>query len=512
MGQDISKAFTPPPLTFRDCFVDGRVDVAKFMIYNESMNEDEDDLFELLDFVKNKKRKRSDQEDSANSSTKRTRSIKRFPFFCRADDGTLREATYKDSSWYRLYIDDPPVGKRLLKLFRKRFRIPYFAFMSMSNDIKDNEIFDRWACNDASGKPSSDIRLLLLGTLRYLGRSHTFDDACESTYISGEIHRVFFQSFIEYGSTVLYEKYVLSPLKTIDMSSIEHLFNIGGLNGCHGSSDGTHIGLLSCPSWAFNNHKGFKLAIPSRNYNATATHWRQIMGTTFGHPGTWNDKTLILFDDLIKSVHEGKLMKDNEFELLELDNDGNIVTIKYSGVWFLVDNGYLDWSTTVPPMKDPISFEEIRFSEWIESMRKDIECTFGSMKQRFHVLKHGIRLHKIANSDKVWSTCCSLHNMLLFIDGLDKGWEESTQDISSMTMKLPFSLQRLNRHDDGDVIQKGTEYPPNFWNKYIINDKRVVRKLPLKVFQERLIHHFDIRFKKNNLSWPKRSRKTKTVY
>ena len=89
------------------------------------------------------------------------------------------------------------------------------------------------------------------------------------------------------------------------------------------------------------------------------------MGTTFGHPGTWNDKTLIIFDDLIKSVHDGKLMKDNEFELLELDKDGNLISIKYSGVWFLVDNGYLDWSTMVPPMKDPISYEEIRFSEWI---------------------------------------------------------------------------------------------------------------------------------------------------
>ena len=143
---------------------------------------------------------------------------------------------------------------------------------------------------------------------------------------------------------------------------------------------------------------------------------------------------------------------------------------------FLVDNGYLDWSTTVPPMKGPITFEEIRFSEWIESMRKDIECTFGSLKQRFHVLKHGIRLHKIANSDKVWSTCVSLHNMLLFIDGLDKGWEETTQDRSSMTMKLPFSLQRLNRHDDGDVIRKGTEYHSIFFEKYTINGKRVVRK------------------------------------
>ena len=233
----------------------------------------------------------------------------------------------------------------------------------------------------------------------------------------------------------------------MDTSSIENIFKSAGLNGCHGSSDGTHIGLLSCPTWAFNNHKGFKLAIPSRNYNATVTHWKQIIGTTFGHPGTWNDKTLILFDELIQSVHDGKLMVEKEFELLELDKYGTVCSIKYSGVWFLVDNGYLDWSTTVPPMKDPLSYEQIRFSEWIESIRKDIECTFGILKQRFHVLKHGIRLQNIANSDKVWSTCCSLHNMLLFIDGMDKGWNEVSQSRSNLRTKVPFSMQRLNRHD-----------------------------------------------------------------
>ena len=40
MGQDISKAFTPPPLTFRDCVIDGRVDVAKYMIYSQSIFEE----------------------------------------------------------------------------------------------------------------------------------------------------------------------------------------------------------------------------------------------------------------------------------------------------------------------------------------------------------------------------------------------------------------------------------------------------------------------------------------
>ena len=136
----------------------------------------------------------------------------------------------------------------LLKIFGRRFRVPYSVFVLMCNDIRKHEIFERWTCDDAAGVPPSDIRLLLLGTLRYLGWVYTFDNACESTYISRDVHRVFLKSFIEYGSTILYEKYVLSPLKEMDKSPIEHIFKIVRLNGYHGSPDGTHIGLLSCPS------------------------------------------------------------------------------------------------------------------------------------------------------------------------------------------------------------------------------------------------------------------------
>jgi hypothetical protein len=39
----------------------------------------------------------------------------------------------------------------------------------------------------------------------------------------------------------------------------------------------------------------------------------------------------------------------------------------------LVDNGYLDWSVTIPPKKDPSTFGEVKFSEMLESMRKDVE-------------------------------------------------------------------------------------------------------------------------------------------
>ena len=44
-------------------------------------------------------------------------------------------------------------------------------------------------------------------------------------------------------------------------------------------------------------------------------------------------------------------LKEVEFGLMERGADGNIVTIKYSGCFLIVNNGYLKWSTTVPPSK-----------------------------------------------------------------------------------------------------------------------------------------------------------------
>ena len=159
MGQDISKAYTPPPLSFRDCLVDGRIDVARYMVYSQSLQFDEetDDLEELI-HSNNKKR---DNESSVFPSNKKSRnisrSIKRHPILCRADDGTLREATHEDSTWFRLYIETPPVGERLLKQFRKRFRLPYNDFISLCNDLKTHEFFHRWSYEDAVGVKASDI-------------------------------------------------------------------------------------------------------------------------------------------------------------------------------------------------------------------------------------------------------------------------------------------------------------------------------------------------------------------
>ena len=55
-------------------------------------------------------------------------------------------------------------------------------------------------------------------------------------------------------------------------------------------------------------------------------------------------------------------------------------------------------------MKRTLYITETRWSEWLECMRKDVECMFGILKGRFRILKAGIRLHGVPVADDIWMT------------------------------------------------------------------------------------------------------------
>ena len=114
-----------------------------------------------------------------------------------------------NSNWYKLYIRHPPESIKRLRIFRTRFRLPYSRFRELVQSLKEHELFQQW--NDirhAVGRPCSPMELLLLATLRYIGRALTFDNCSEQTNISAEVHRTFAHTFFHFGATSLYDKYV----------------------------------------------------------------------------------------------------------------------------------------------------------------------------------------------------------------------------------------------------------------------------------------------------------------
>ncbi len=188
-------------------------------------------------------------------------------------------------------------------------------------------------------------------------------------------------------------------------------------------------------------HIGYKMGsdATTRTYNLTVDHCRQILHSTTGHPGKWNDKAVIRFDSFMADLRDGAFDDTMEFKLkrkktvntalnledcnYEKQDDIEDVTIK--GAYFFVDNGYLRWPTTIPPLKDTCNRSELRFSQWLEALRKDVEWTFGILKGCWRILKTAIRVHNTEASDNIlWMTCCALHNLLLDVEGLSHKWED----------------------------------------------------------------------------------------
>ena len=48
----------------------------------------------------------------------------------------------------------------------------------------------------------------------------------------------------------------------------------------------------------------------------------------------------------------------------------------------LVDSGYAKEAHLMCPKAWPLFLKDVKWSEWLESCRKDVECTFGILKAK----------------------------------------------------------------------------------------------------------------------------------
>ena len=64
-----------------------------------------------------------------------------------------------------------------------RCRLPYEILVSLSKDLIEHGLFDKWYCKDTAGNELSDINLVLLGTVRYTSRAWAFNGVDEANGI-----------------------------------------------------------------------------------------------------------------------------------------------------------------------------------------------------------------------------------------------------------------------------------------------------------------------------------------
>jgi hypothetical protein len=83
----------------------------------------------------------------------------------------------------------------------------------------------------------------------------------------------------------------------------------------------------------------------------------------------------------------------------------------FLGVYLICDGGYHSWRIMQRCNVITSCAKFLRLFSRISSARKDVECTFGRVKNRFRILKIPSLLQNLQDVSNVFVTCCIFHNM-----------------------------------------------------------------------------------------------------
>ena len=204
-----------------------------------------------------------------------------------------------------------------------------------------------------------------------------------------------------------------------------------GLLGCLGSIDCVHVGWDVCPASHQSDCVG-KEGFLTLAFEVVTSHTRKILGVTEKFFGTWINKTTSKFDKVVQELRNEELYESPPWR----HYDENGVSHQERRMHFVCNGGHNKWACLMPPYKHQIDgMDEKSWSDHLESIHKDVECSFGILKRRFAMLKNRLRLHNKEDIDRVFITCCVLHNMLHHWDGYDD-W----QNVEEQAHKLEESF------------------------------------------------------------------------
>ena len=108
----------------------------------------------------------------------------------------------------------------------------------------------------------------------------------------------------------------------------------------------------------------------------------------------------------------------SNFQWWSYASDGS--SILHVGTYLICDGGYHKWQELIPPYKNQVDgTDQKRWSKWVESLRKDVECSFGIMKKQFRNIKNRSRYHNKETLETIFYCCAIMHNMNHHYDRYD---------------------------------------------------------------------------------------------
>lgn len=334
-----------------------------------------------------------------------------------------------ESGFYKSYLQEDKIvvlldeKTRDAKTFRRKFRVPYIIFMKIVDEIS-NSTDSRWNClktqrneiSESAGADPIPHTILVLCSLRILGRNLFPDDVHDLCGVSETKIRNYFRDFVMIYGSYLFKKLVKAPSPN-DMDELNkcmYPYKIVGLPGCIASVDCVHV-QWEAPNFlkhsCANGRFGGKLK--TMVFQVAVSNDRKILSATQAFYGTMNDTVVARYDSFVQDVLKGVYRNVN----YQMYNERGQKR-EHAGCWLLVDGGY---SKSYPHLQYPVScssmnLDNYQLSKHKESVRKDVECCFGILKKRFLILKTSIRSTREEITAPIFHTCCALHNWLLHHD------------------------------------------------------------------------------------------------
>jgi len=241
-----------------------------------------------------------------------------------------------------------------------------------------------------------------------------------------------------------------------------------------------------------------KEGFPVLSFQVVVDHFRRVHYCSDAFLGHCNDIEITNNDDYPRRIRNGKY---TEVVSYLLKADGTVM--KCYGAYLLTDGGYPNEMFFINPDHFRVSRDEVLWSEWLESIRKDVECTFGIIKQRFRFLKYGVFYHHAMVIQNAMRTACGLHNMLLAYDGLD-GEDADWENINPEDDEPEVDVAQ------GDAEPNVQEYEAEhnlreqrIEEVAVVLHERRYRRSQKEVLKEDLRTHFAAQFRRGELQWPK---------
>jgi hypothetical protein len=170
---------------------------------------------------------------------------------------------------------------------------------------------------------------------------------------------------------------------------------------------------------------------PTLSFLTIVDHDKRVLHVSQAFFGATNDKTIFQNDAVCAQLKQGKYA-DTKYALY--DKNGEVILVQ--GAYLIVDGGFYQIGCLMDTGVTKWTMNSVRFSEFVESIRKDVECLYGILKCRFRYLLNPIETHNPLFIEAAFKAACILNNMILEYDKVYHSvlqmWREDAIDWSDM--------------------------------------------------------------------------------